>query len=120
MADDSITPRPLDIETLNALAVALDDHADGIEQVTLHKLEQDIRAAAWVASDMAHWRFVVAEVADALPFENKERIARATRQGGGLNHARACEIRQPDIHSGRNPRRGLGALQFAMGSGSRR
>jgi hypothetical protein len=70
MATDSITPKPLDIETLNQLAVALDDHADGIEQVTLHKLEQDIRTAARVASEMARWRFALAELAASLPAGN--------------------------------------------------
>jgi hypothetical protein len=70
MATDSITPKLLDIETLNQLAVALDDHADGIEQVTLHKLEQDIRTAARVASEMARWRFALAELAASLPAGN--------------------------------------------------
>jgi hypothetical protein len=70
MAADSITPKMFDIETLNQLAVALDDHADSIEQVTLHKLEQDIRTAARVASEMAHWRFDLAELAASLPAGN--------------------------------------------------
>jgi hypothetical protein len=60
----------LDIEQLNALAVRLDDRADEITQVTLHDLEQDIRAAARVASEHAHFRFVVADVAATLPGEN--------------------------------------------------
>ena len=70
MAADSITPKPLDIETLNALAVRLDDHADSIEQVTLHALEKDIRTAARVASEMARWRFALAELAASLPAGN--------------------------------------------------
>jgi hypothetical protein len=57
----------LDIESLNALAVRLDDRADEITQVTLHELEQDIWTAARVASQMAHVRFVLAELVGELP-----------------------------------------------------
>jgi hypothetical protein len=57
----------LDIEALNALAVRLrDDYVD----VRNPALVRDLDLAADAASTLAHWRFVVAEVADALPWEN--------------------------------------------------
>jgi hypothetical protein len=55
---------PTDIEALNQLAVRLRDTA---ETVRNPGVRGDIQAAADVASAMAHWRFVVAEIAAALP-----------------------------------------------------
>jgi hypothetical protein len=70
MGTDSIST-PLDIESLNALAVRLRDHADGIRNPAAQKkLGADLHTAADVASEHAHWRFQIAEVADALPWEN--------------------------------------------------
>jgi hypothetical protein len=58
----------LDIEALNQLAVRLrDDYVDNVRNPTLAR---DLDTAADVASQHAHFRFVVAEVADALPWEN--------------------------------------------------
>jgi Ser/Thr protein kinase RdoA (MazF antagonist) len=62
MAVDSNT-----IESLNALATRLRDYCDDVRHPTLAK---DLDTAADVASDMARWRFVVAEVANGLPVEN--------------------------------------------------
>jgi hypothetical protein len=70
MATDSITPKPLDIETLNALAVRLCDHADSIRNPAAQKLGTDLQQAADVASEHAHWRFMVGEIAAALPAGN--------------------------------------------------
>jgi hypothetical protein len=67
MATDSITPKPLDIEALNKLATRLRDTADVIMNPGVRA---DINTAASVASEHAHWRFVVAEVAAALPLDN--------------------------------------------------
>jgi hypothetical protein len=58
---------PLNIEALNQLATRLrDDYVD----VRNPALARDLDTAADVASEHAHFRFVVAEVADALPGEN--------------------------------------------------
>jgi hypothetical protein len=57
----------LDIEQLNQLATRLrDDYVD----VRNPALARDLDTAADVASEHAHWRFMIAEVADALPGEN--------------------------------------------------
>ena len=57
----------LDIEQLNQLAVRLrDDYVDARNPA----LARDLDTAADVASEHAHFRFTVAEVADALPWEN--------------------------------------------------
>jgi Ser/Thr protein kinase RdoA (MazF antagonist) len=57
----------LDIEKLNQLATRLrDDYVD----VRNPGLARDLDTAADVASAHAHFRFVIAEVADALPWEN--------------------------------------------------
>jgi hypothetical protein len=67
---DSLIQQPLDYEALTNLAGRLADHADGIEQVTLHPLEQDIRTARGVVDEHANWRFRIEEIAATLPFEN--------------------------------------------------
>jgi hypothetical protein len=60
-------PCPLDIEQLNQLAVRLrDDYVD----VRNPALARDLDDAANVASAHAHFRFIIGEVADALPWEN--------------------------------------------------
>jgi hypothetical protein len=64
MADSKL---PLDIEALNALAVRLRDTAEDIRNPAL---VADMNTAANVASEHAHWRFIIAEVADAMPFGN--------------------------------------------------
>jgi len=67
--DSNITP--LDIEALNQLAVRLRDSADAIRNPAAQKkLGTDLHSVADVASAMAHWRFVVAEVAETLPAGN--------------------------------------------------
>jgi hypothetical protein len=60
MATDK--PIKFDTESLNALGARLVDHADGIEFITLHNLEQDIRLAARVCDKLASLRFRVAEI----------------------------------------------------------
>jgi hypothetical protein len=66
MATDTPTTL-LDIEQLNALATRLrDDYVD----VRNPGLAKDLDTAADVASEHAHYRFVIAEVADALRFGN--------------------------------------------------
>ncbi len=76
---------PLDIEQLNALATRLRDHADAIRNPAAQKkLGTDLNTAANVASEMAHWRFTVAEIADALPWENpakKELLSLLGKEG---------------------------------------
>jgi hypothetical protein len=55
------------IDSLNSLATRLrDDYVDARNPA----LVRDLDLAADVASEHAHWRFVIAEVADALPWEN--------------------------------------------------
>jgi hypothetical protein len=84
MADSSNTTT-LDIEALNQLALRLDDAADSITNVAAHEMEKDIRTAARVASWAAHVRFVVAEIADAMPVENpakKELLTLIGKQEG--------------------------------------
>jgi hypothetical protein len=58
----------LDIEQLNQLATRLRD--DYVDNVRNPALARDLDTAADVASEHAHFRFVIAEVADALPFGN--------------------------------------------------
>jgi hypothetical protein len=67
MADSANTTN-LTIEDLNNLSLHLDEAAEDV--IANRELAHDMRTAASVASAMAHWRFVVAEVADAHPFEN--------------------------------------------------
>jgi hypothetical protein len=63
--------KPLDIEALNALATKLRVHADAIRNPAAQKkLGIDLHTAADTASQMAHWRFIVAEVAASLPAGN--------------------------------------------------
>jgi hypothetical protein len=67
MADSTV----LDIEALNQLAVRLRDHADAIRNPAAQKkLGTDLHTAADVASNMAHFRFVIAELAASLPAGN--------------------------------------------------
>ncbi len=79
MADSAHTT--LDIEALNNLADRLrDDYVD----VRNPAIARDLDLAADIASEHAHWRFVVAGVADALPFENpakKELLALIAAEG---------------------------------------
>jgi hypothetical protein len=66
-ATDSHTTT-LDIEKLNQLAVRLrDDYVDNVRNPVLAR---DLDTAADAASALAHFRFVVAEVAATLPGEN--------------------------------------------------
>ena len=61
------TPKPtivLDIETLNAVALRLDERADTIRQVTLVELVADIRIAARACGLLAHIRFALGEIAE--------------------------------------------------------
>jgi hypothetical protein len=52
---------PLDYEALNKLAADLGDHADGIENITAHQLEKDIRTAVTVIEEHACWRLGMKE-----------------------------------------------------------
>jgi hypothetical protein len=65
---DSPNTTNLTIEDLNNLSLRLDEAAEDV--IANRELAHDMRTAASVASEHAHWRFEVAEVADALPWEN--------------------------------------------------
>ncbi len=83
MATDSLTPKSLDLEQLNQLAARLGDHADGIENITAHQLEKDIRTAVTVVEEHASWRFIIGEVAATLPWENPAKKELLTLIGKG-------------------------------------
>jgi hypothetical protein len=70
MADSSNTT-PLSVKDLQALATKLRVHADSIRNPAAQKkLGTDLHTAADVASQMAHFRFIVAELAASLPAGN--------------------------------------------------
>jgi predicted DNA-binding protein with PD1-like motif len=54
----------LDIETLNTVALRLDERADTIRQVTLVELVADIRIAARACGLLAHIRFALGEISE--------------------------------------------------------
>src|SRR5262249_54382464 len=83
MSQATDTPTTLDVEQLSALSVRLDDHADSIEQVTLHALEKDIRTARRVVQEHAHWRTEIDAIAATLPFENPAKRELLTLIGKG-------------------------------------
>jgi hypothetical protein len=57
MSDD------LNVENLNAIAARLADHADGITQIALRSLADDLRLAARIAETLAAMRSEIAEIA---------------------------------------------------------
>jgi hypothetical protein len=90
------TPKPtvitLDIETLNTVALRLDERADTIRQVTLVDLVADIRIAARVCGLLAHIRFALGEIAE----KTKDHDTRLELRGLLDDAARAePEVGQP-------------------------
>jgi hypothetical protein len=63
-AETKATPVLLDVETLNAIALRLDERADAIRQVTLVDLVADIRIASRACEVLAHVRFALGEIAE--------------------------------------------------------
>jgi hypothetical protein len=90
------TPKPtvitLDIETLNTVALRLDERADTIRQVTLADLVADIRIAARACGLLAHIRFALGEIAE----KTKDHDTRLELRGLLDDAARAePEVGQP-------------------------
>jgi hypothetical protein len=90
------TPKPtvitLDIETLNTVALRLDERADTIRQVTLADLVADIRIAARACGLLAHNRFALGEIAE----KTKDHDTRLELRGLLDDAARAePEVGQP-------------------------
>ena len=90
------TPKPtvitLDIETLNTVALRLDERADTIRQVTLADLVADIRIAARACGLLAHIRFALGDLAE----KTKDHDTRLELRGLLDDAARAePEVGQP-------------------------
>jgi hypothetical protein len=65
-----------DYETLTKLGARLFDHADSITNPAAHEMEVDIRSAARVCSNLASFRFRVAEIAEIAPTQPGPAIRR--------------------------------------------
>lgn len=62
MGTEDNKPKILDIETLNAVALRLEERAGQITQMTLQDLALDLRLAARCADVLGHIRFELGEI----------------------------------------------------------